>query len=152
MDEKLRVTAFFERAGLRLNQTRKSWGAADPHLILLRTWEQDSPPSRRSVVVLRQSSHHDDLSHSGLRERLLHVKQLWHGGISGYTVIWEAQDPSAHPRKGKPFAEPIVYPIEGLRVTREGIVEARLGDAMSLDEMRRHSRSHRTARARTATL
>lgn len=148
MGDLVRVNEFFRRAGLRLNSGRKSWGAADAGLVLLRTWAHDSSASRESVVVLKTSNDHPDLSHPGLRERLLHVKRLWEEGVPGYTVLWEAKDPNASPRQGKPFNETVVYPIQRLRVGSDGFVRAALGRRLALAEIREHSRQHRTNPAR----
>lgn len=137
------ITQFFERLGLPLKNKRWSWGAVRDDVILLRTWEHEHSGRQKRVVVLQRPEAYLGRDSYGLDERIRHLKQLWGGSSSGYTVIAKAKDPHAHPRKIAAFRDDAVFVIERLETSEDGEIVAVLSSTASGD-LFKHALAHKT--------
>jgi hypothetical protein len=137
------ITQFFERRGLPLKNKRWSWGAHCDSVILLRTWVHEYSGKQKRVVVLQRPEGYLGRDSYGLDERIRHLRQLWDGSSSGYTVIATAEDPNAHPRKIGSFRDDAVFVIDRLETNEDGAIVAVLSGLVT-DDLFKHALRHKT--------
>lgn len=143
------ISKFFEDLGFPLRNVRWSWGARTGDTILLRTWEDQLSFKDWEVIVFKSSwsSGHDSF---GLDERINHLKSIWNGEVSAYTVMAEVKDRTTSPREIKDYRDDIVYWIESLRQRDDGSIVAKLGSTILVNELSNHALSHKAARVEGA--
>lgn len=95
------ISKFFLELGFKFRNVQWSWGARSGESILLRTWQDEYSGRERKVAVLDAPDENVARDSFGLDERIVHLKALWLGEAAGYTVIMEAVDKDANPRKIK---------------------------------------------------
>ena len=137
------ITQFFERHGLPFKNKRWSWGARRDDVILLRTWEHEYSGRQKRVVVLLRPEAYLGRDSYGLDERIRHLRQLWDGSSSGYTVIATAENPNAHPRKIGAFRDDAVFVIDRLETVEDGGIVAVLSGLVTGD-LFKHALGHKT--------
>lgn len=143
------ISKFFEDLGFPFRNVRWSWGARNGDTILLRTWEDNLSFKDREVIVFRSSwsSGNDSF---GLDERINHLKSIWNGEVSAYTVMAEVKDRDASPREIKDYRDDIVYWIERLLQRDDGSIVAKLGTTIPVSELSNHALNHKAIRVEAA--
>lgn len=138
------ISQFFSDFGFPLRNVRWSWGAHAGDTVVLRTWDDEFSLKGRTVRVLREPSARQMSESYGLDERISHLKQLWGGGLAGYTVIAMVKDPGASPREIKDFRDDVVFPILRLAPQADGSMRAELGQPVPVKKLETHALIHRT--------
>ncbi|WP_159444605.1 HNH endonuclease [Paraburkholderia ribeironis] len=137
------ITQFFERYRLPFKNKRWSWGALRDDVVLLRTWEHEYSGKQKRVVVLQRPEAYLGRDSYGLDERIRHLRQLWEGSSSGYTVIARAEDVNAHPRKIADFRDDAVFVIDRLESEEGGEIVAVLS-GLATGDLFKHAQNHKT--------
>lgn len=102
----MNITDFFQKKlGVRLNNTRWSWGAMDvgTNQVFLRIWENEIQPDGDGQKVQVFWKHYEAKT-GGSSERARHIEAI-KNGARGIGVIATAFEPNAVPRKIKSFDE-----------------------------------------------
>ena len=141
------ISKFFLELGFKLRNVQWSWGARRGESILLRTWQDEYFGRERKVVVLDAPDEYVARDSFGLDERIVQLKALWLGEAAGYTVIMEAVDKDANPRKIKGYREDVVWVISHLELRADGGIVAALSDIIRVGQLQTHQQTHRTAPA-----
>ncbi len=136
-----KISAFFDRLGFPLHNTRWSWGARSDLGVLLTTWADDLDESGRYVRVLGWRS--KGRPSSGLSERIDHLRTLWSGGLAGYAVVATAKDTKAQPRKIALYDAGNVRAIVSLVERTDGSIWAELGEEVPVERLAKHGAKHR---------
>ncbi|MBY4870752.1 hypothetical protein K6W76_30365 [Burkholderia anthina] len=143
MPDDISIGRFFDSIGIRLHNSRWSWGAQRDHVIVLRTWEDQCIVRERRVAVLHQRTLMESAS-AGLDERVQHLKAIWQGGTAAYAVIAMAVDPTPGDRTIKSYRDAL-FAIDELQVDEDGTLYARYSRVLTPAEFRIHSTTHLTA-------
>lgn len=141
----LSLTEFFK---IKLNSpmlnNRWSWGAVRPDqsAVFLSVWQdeikrddQRDPNSKTWVDLLWDESLWAEVNGASMArdERVSHLN-LIKSGIPGYALVKIARDPKAMPRQMKEFNSDYLISIQNnFRVTEGGVVQAQLGERVSID-------------------
>jgi hypothetical protein len=141
------ITQFFQDLKLPLKNARWSWGAQNDKTILLRTWADEFSSRDKRVVVLREPAGYQDRESYGLDERIRHLRALWAGGVSGYSVIATAKATDVPKREIKEYRDDKVFVIDQLEVRADGAIVAVLGSVVAVEELETHQAQHVTAPA-----
>lgn len=141
------ISKFFLELGFKLRNVQWSWGARNGDSILLRTWQDEYDGREKRVVVLDPPGEYVARDSFGLDERIGHLKSLWLGEAAGYTVIMEAVDTKANPRKIKGYRDDVVWVISHLELRADNSIVAVLSGLIPVGELQAHLRTHRTAPA-----
>lgn len=141
------ISKFFLELGFKLRNVQWSWGARNGDSILLRTWQDGYDGRQKRVAVLDAPDEYVARDSFGLDERIGHLKSLWLGEAAGYTVIMEAVDTEANPRKIKGYREDVVWVISHLELCADNSVVAVLSGIIPVGELKTHQLTHRTAPA-----
>ena len=136
-----KISAFLDRLGFPLHNTRWSWGARSDLGVLLTTWADDLDESGHFVRVLGWRS--QGRPSSGLSERIDHLRTLWSGGLAGYAVVATAKDTKAQPRKIASYDAGNVRAIVSLVARPDGSVWAELGEEVPVKRLAKHAAKHR---------
>ncbi len=137
------ISHFFQRLGFPLKNVRWSWGARNEAVVLLRTWEDHYAFKKKEVAVLQDSWFEVNESY-GLDERVNHLKSIWNGEVSAYTVMASVRDSSAIPREIKDYRDDAVFFIQKLHQSEGGDLVAFLSDLVPVNNLMQHSVTHRT--------
>ncbi|ABO60215.1 HNH endonuclease (plasmid) [Burkholderia vietnamiensis] len=137
------ITQFFRDLGYPFKNPRWSWGARRNDVIILRTWADEYSGKTRQVVVLDPDRFDDDESY-GFDERIGHLRAIWAGGCAAYTVIVEAADTNARPRKIASYRDDAIFVIKGLDVRDDGAIVADLSELVEVRRISQHVRWFRT--------
>lgn len=141
----LSLTEFFK---IKLNSpmlnSRWSWGAVrlDQSAVFLSVWQdeikrddQRDPNSQTWVDLLWDENLWAEVNGTSMArdERVNHLN-LIKSGIPGYALVKIARDPKAMPRQMKEFNSDYLIRIQNnFRVTESGVVQAQLGERVSID-------------------
>ncbi|MCA8050898.1 HNH endonuclease [Burkholderia arboris] len=137
------ISQFFLDLGYPFKNPRWSWGARRDDVIILRTWEDEYSGKSRQVVVLDPDRFDDDES-CGFDERIGQLRALWGGTCAGYTVIVEAKDTTARPRKISSYRDDAVFVIHELGVRADGAIVASLSGLIDIKGLSTHAHGFRT--------
>lgn len=141
------ISKFFLELGFKLRNVQWSWGARSGDSILLRTWQDEYDGRQKRVAVLHKPDDYIARDSFGLDERIGHLKSLWLGESAGYTVIMEAVDTKATPRKIKGYREDVVWVISHLELSADNTILAVLNGLIPVAELQTHKLTHRTTPA-----
>ena len=134
------LTAYFERLGAPLKNSRWSWGAvreADG-AVFLRVWQDQKV--RLDGKTYMMVTHHDayvgNKSSPGYRERLQHV-ELARDGRPTYMIMCLVDDPEASPRIIKSFNKDDVF-VGGELIEHDGDAWLEFADRVDSRSVRLH--------------
>lgn len=139
------ITDFFRDLGYPLKNIQWSWGARAGDSVLLRAWDDEPGIRKRTVSVLRASTHPRKSGRNGRKERIKQLEFLWSGEGTGYVVMLTAKDRSAPKRSIKSYRDDVVFPIRRLEEQDDGAVTAQLGPPIRVERLATHAGTHRTS-------